>query len=59
MHDDKPGCLAAFVVFVFLCGALICGVAVSNSWKAEAVKRGYAEYSNTSGEWQWIEKGGK
>jgi hypothetical protein len=42
-----------------LCGALICGVAVSNSWKAEAVKRGYAEYSNTSGEWQWIEKGGK
>jgi hypothetical protein len=59
MDDGKPGWVIVFTVVVFLVGALICGVAVSNSWKAEAVKRGYAEYSNTSGEWQRIEKGGK
>jgi hypothetical protein len=28
---------------------------VNGTWKIEAVKRGFAEYSRTTGEWQWKE----
>lgn len=28
----------------------------SSKWEKEAIERGYAEYSVTTGEWQWKEK---
>ncbi len=55
MMSDKE----AFVLFVF--GAIVGGAvasagtyrALEDSWKADTVKRGHAEYSQTTGEWQW------
>lgn len=49
----------AYAVFVF--GIVIGGAvasagaycAIDGSWKTDMVKRGYAEYSQTTGEWQW------
>jgi hypothetical protein len=55
MMSDKE----AFLLFVF--GAIVGGAVASvgtyssleGSWKTDMVKRGYAEYSQTTGEWQW------
>jgi hypothetical protein len=59
MDDDKPGAVLVLVLVLFFVGLVAGGMLANSKWKADAVKRGYAEYSNTSGAWQWIEKGGK
>lgn len=49
----------AYAVFVFgiVIGGAVASVgtyrATDDSWKTDMVKRGYAEYSQTTGEWQW------
>jgi hypothetical protein len=48
-----------FLLFVFgaIVGAVVASAgtyrAIDDSWKTDMVKRGYAEYSQTTGEWQW------
>lgn len=51
------GCAVGVVV-----GVLFFVPCADSMWRTEAVKRGYAEYSQTTGEWQWktqAEKGGE
>ena len=37
----------------FSLGMIIERARINTYWKEDAIKRGYAEYSSTSGEWKW------
>lgn len=51
--NDRLG-LTALVLVVAAVVCVIVGAALANTaWKADSVRRGFAEYSNTTGEWQW------
>lgn len=49
------------IATIFLCaGFTMCAVAISlgicnDSWQADAVKRGYAQYNPKTGKWEWLE----
>ena len=52
--------LMGFVLTVAVVVGAIIGAALANTTrKADSVKRGYAGYSNTTGEWQWKESRSK
>lgn len=49
--------LISFFVGVFIgivAGVCSC-IACNEEWRQDLVKRGHAEYSQTTGEWQWKE----
>jgi hypothetical protein len=35
-------------------GVVVC-IACNEDWRTDMVRRGFAEYSQTTGEWQWKE----
>ena len=56
---DTWGEVATAVVCA--CAGLILGVITTDKisdshWEKQAIKRGYAQYHPTTGEWGWIEK---
>lgn len=52
---DELLLLFAGALFGFVAGALISIVIGDGYWHGELVRRGHAEYSRETGEWQWIE----
>lgn len=60
-RDMNVACAIGFIIGVVLCGGVVAVIngCTSVDWKAEAVERGYAEYDNQTGKWQWIEKRAK
>ena len=54
--------IAMEVITIAIAVWLMCGVytQVSKSWQKDAIEKGFAEYNQTTGVWQWKEnKGGK
>jgi hypothetical protein len=47
------GMVVAVVIGVLVW--VITGTEVDKKWQAETVKRGFAEYNQTNGNWQWKE----
>lgn len=37
----------------FLFGTVLTGVLTESAWKSQLIKRGHAEYNQTTGKWQW------
>ena len=57
MSDDYVCGTITLLLIVVL---LILGMAIGNmftdvAWEKEAIKKGYAEYNQTTGAWQWKE----
>lgn len=54
-NDDKATTILAGICLVVgaIFGFGFTREAVNGAWKADMVKRGFAEYSQTTGEWQW------
>ena len=52
MKDDGEGLLAV-AIMVFLVGVAFGALINNSSWKDDSVKQGFAEYNNTTGDWQW------
>lgn len=50
--------LVACLVFGFI-GLVVAEDVTRKNWQAECVKRGFAEYNQKTGEWQWKEENGK
>lgn len=55
--SDQDKQLIVAVIFFMAVGAVASFAftreGVNGAWKTEMVKRGFAEYSRTTGEWQW------
>lgn len=52
MNSTECFCFGVFCGLVL--GVLI-AIGVHDSWRTDSVKRGHAEYSQTTGKWQWKE----
>lgn len=56
MHNNNDG----FGIFVLICVSFIFGIilgvnAAGFKYKSDAVKRGFAQYNQTTGSWEWKE----
>lgn len=53
--------LVLLIVVCVLFGVIFLAVVISDivntTWRHELIKRGHAEYSQTTGKWQWKESG--
>lgn len=61
MSDEDKGLIVVAILFLSVVAVASFGFTrafVNGAWKADMVKRGFAEYSQTTGEWQW-KKGGE
>lgn len=59
-HSNTDGLSELLCGFIgFLLGSVLVGSIgigiVNSSWKANTIKRGYAEYNSQTGNWQWKE----
>ena len=55
-HNDDGGCALAFVCTGCLVIGITVGIMAANAtWQGVTIRRGHAEYSQTTGEWQWKE----
>lgn len=55
MTDDETAtnaCLISLVLGLIM-GGLIVGQWVGQQWRREAVGKGFAEYNQATGDWQW------
>lgn len=56
MRSEDTSFIAGLLIGVMLSGVMIMAIAapaVDFRWKSKAVKMGFAEYSTTTGKWQW------
>lgn len=53
-NSDGLGILLLLIV-VFLAGAMFGGGIASDRYRSAAVKRGFAQYNQTTGSWEWKE----
>ena len=54
MNDSIPDVFVFILVIVgILFGALLATKVETRMWNNMMVKRGYAEYNQTNGKWQW------
>jgi len=50
MNDDG---ICVGVIVGLVAGVVLCGVVVSCSFRTQAIEKGFAEYNQTTGDWQW------
>ena len=57
MSDGQAGFFAGFTIGLIITLFIVFGP-YRVSWETEAVEKGFAEYNQTTGDWQWkkIEK---
>ena len=56
MDDESFHLIGIITGFVFLVIMFVAGVSIgANAMRQEALRRGFAQYSQKTGEWQWRE----
>ena len=57
MTDDNRAVLAVImviiIIFAFLAGGMVGSGSKGLEFQKEAVQKGFAEYNQVTGEWQW------
>ena len=55
--NEGDGCITFLIVLLIMCLFGLVGQSLSkNNLKQQAIDHGFAEYSSTTGEWQWKEE---
>lgn len=59
--EDFVGATTAGFLLGFIVACITVGVFATqiekSEWRRETINRGFAEYNNLTGEWQWKEQG--
>ena len=48
--------VVAFAVLCFGCGCLTAFIVTRNQWRGDMIKRGFANYNERTGKWEWGEQ---
>lgn len=56
MDDNTPYKILALLIIIFAALHFLGKAVKSEEMKAEAIRRGFAEYNSTNGVWQWKER---
>jgi hypothetical protein len=50
------GVVGAFGALCFGCGYLVAFIVTRKKWRADMIKRGFANYNERTGKWEWGEQ---
>ena len=50
------GLVVAFGALCFGCGCLTVFIVTRNQWRGDMIKRGFANYNERTGKWEWGEQ---